>query len=296
MHVYYSPTYVSSGFGFDTTRKAGWIADSVAATPIPGVALIEPEPLTAERVMAVHAPEYVRAIETGEPRALAESQMFDWDAQLWPMVLSSNGGVVAAAFDAMEAGISGSLSSGLHHARRERGAGYCTFNGLAIAAREVVAAGARSVLILDLDAHCGGGTASLIADEPRIVQADVSVDRYDCYTSTSNAYLSLVTSAADYLPAVSAALRRAVRAAGQFDLCIYNAGMDPVEGCSTGGLSGVTVEMLAQREQVVFDWAHANRVPIAFVLAGGYIGGGLTKEALVQLHRLTIETAAKPRS
>ena len=76
------------------------------------------------------------------------------------MVLSSNGGAVAAGLAALEHGVAGSLSSGLHHARREKGAGFCTFNGLVIAAREALTAGARSVLILDFDAHCGGGTRS----------------------------------------------------------------------------------------------------------------------------------------
>jgi len=50
----------------------------------------------------------------------------------------------------------GSLSSGLHHARRTHGAGFCTFNGLALAALtalEVLTAGAQRVLILNLDAH-----------------------------------------------------------------------------------------------------------------------------------------------
>ena len=89
MNVYYSPDYVCSGYGFDTTRKAGWIAESLARNPIGGVELVEPEPLTAAQVMAVHAPEYVRAIETGEPRALAESQGFDRDPGLWPMASAS---------------------------------------------------------------------------------------------------------------------------------------------------------------------------------------------------------------
>src|SRR5260370_35742530 len=94
------------------------------------------------------------------------------------MVLSANGGAVAAGLAALEQGVAGSLSSGLHHARHARGAGFCTFNGLVIAAREALAAGAASVLILDLDAHCGGGTASLIAEYPSIRPGAASVDRY----------------------------------------------------------------------------------------------------------------------
>ncbi|MBN1630181.1 MAG: hypothetical protein JW990_10485, partial [Thermoleophilia bacterium] len=170
MNVYYSPEYVGAAYSFETTRKAKWIADSLTDSPIGGLELVEPPPLTWAQVTQVHDPEYVRAVRTGVPRHLAESQGFEWDPGLWPMVLSSNGGAVAACLDALENGVSGSLSSGLHHARHASGAGFCTFNGLVIAAREALAAGAASVLVLDLDAHCGGGTASLIAGDSRLWQ------------------------------------------------------------------------------------------------------------------------------
>lgn len=119
MEVFFSAQYVGSSFAFDTTRKSGWIADSLVAVPIAGVRLVEPRPLSRSEVVEVHEARYVGAVETGEPRGLAESQSFAWDPGLWPMVLASNGGVVAAALSALEHGVAGSLSSGLHHARRE---------------------------------------------------------------------------------------------------------------------------------------------------------------------------------
>ena len=51
-------------------------------------------------------------------------------------------------------------------------------------------------------------------------------------------------------------------------------------------------EMLKERENIVFSWAKAHNVPHAFVFAGGYLGPKLNEEALVQLHRKTIEQAA----
>lgn len=162
VNLFYSPKYVGSGHAFDTTRKAKWIADSLAESTIPGIELVEPDPLTRDQMATVHDLGYVLAVQTGPPRGLAESQGFSWDGGLWPMVLASNGDAVAAGLAALENGVAGSLSSGLHHARCGSGAGFCTFNGLVIAAREALAAGAGSVLILDLDAHCGGGTASQI--------------------------------------------------------------------------------------------------------------------------------------
>lgn len=55
---------------------------------------------------------------------------------------------------------------------------------------------------LDLDAHCGGGTASLIADDPHIWQIDVSVDSHDRYEGSNRIRLDLVTDAGRYLSTI----------------------------------------------------------------------------------------------
>jgi len=89
-------------------------------------------------------------------------------------LLASIGGCIAAAAAAWEHGIAGSLSSGLHHARRSSGAGYCAVNGVALAALTFVDLGASRVLVVDLDAHCGGGTASILGGDPRISSIDIS--------------------------------------------------------------------------------------------------------------------------
>jgi acetoin utilization deacetylase AcuC-like enzyme len=293
VRVFYSTQYVRSGHNFDTTRKAKWIADSLDESPIPRVELVSPVPLTGEQVLEVHEPHYVQAIESGVPRTLAESQGFVWDAGLWPMVLASNGGAVAAAHAALEDGIAGSLSSGLHHAKYASGAGFCTFNGLVLAARAALSVGAGSVLILDFDAHCGGGTASLIADEPRIRQIDISVNIFDHYASTDQARLTMVRDGREYLPAIRRALDELERQGGEFDLCLYNAGMDPSEDCSTGGCAGITHDILAERELIVFEWCANRHLPISFVLAGGYIGPRLDQDGLVDLHRLTLSAASQ---
>ena len=69
--------------------------------------------------------------------------------------------------------------------------------------------------------------------------------------------------------------------------------MDPFEGCRIGGRRGMTRDVLAEREETVFAWCRAGGLPVAFVLAGGYASGGLTQDDLVDLHRLTLEAAAR---
>ena len=204
--VFYSPDFVSARFAFETTRKAKWIADSISKSPIPKIQLQQPRPLEFSQLESVHESKYIHAVQTGEPKQLAESQGFDWDPGLWRMVMASNGGVVEAALAAISNGVAGSLSSGLHHARSNRGFGFCTFNGLVIAATEALSRGISPVLILDFDAHCGGGTASLIASIEEIWQIDVSVNSYDSYITLERSSLDIVDRAARYLSVITSKL------------------------------------------------------------------------------------------
>lgn len=291
MLVFYNLSYVLAAHSFDTTRKAAWIADSLITHPFPGVTVEAPTPLTVSDIEVVHDHVYVNAIRTGTPLNYAESQGFTWDAGLWGMVCASNGGVVDAARAALQDGVSGSLSSGLHHARSDWGNGYCTFNGLAVAAKTLLNEGAvSSVLIIDLDAHFGGGTASLIKGDPRIMQLDVSVSMFDAYRERDNAVPVIIRNPENYLPAVRKILDTCQSG---YDLVLYNAGMDPYQGDGTGGLHGIDYDTLNERERIVFQWCAKRGVPVAFVLAGGYTSAAVTKEQLVGLHRLTIGNAAR---
>ena len=303
--MHHHPDACRTEVAFDTTRKAEAIAASLVARPIPGVHLVEPVPLARAQLLAVHDAAYVDAVLTGTPRELATSnELPGWDAGLARSVLATNGGVLAAARHAFaHRTISGSLSSGLHHARRDRGAGYCTFNGLALAALDAVGRGARRVLVLDVDAHCGGGTASILSElagarrieQARIEQVDVSVDLYDTYdaalASAMPAFSARRTMATadDYLDTIVAELDR-IADPGSIDLVLHNAGMDPHHGCE-GGLEGIDAGMLAARERLVFDWIVRHRLPTAWVLAGGYTNR-IPMAELVDLHRLTVEAAA----
>lgn len=296
MNLFHSGESVTAVYDFPTTRKAGWVVESLVERPIAGVLLVEPRALDPDE-LDVHDPAYVAAVLSGEPRDLAESQGFEWDPQLPASVLAMNGGMVAAALDALDSGVSGCLGSGFHHAKWERGDGFCTFNGIALAAKRALEAGASSVLILDLDAHCAGGTHELIADtltgDERISQTDVAVSPFDWYLPVERCTLDVVSLAEEYLPTVRSRLEELSVRVEKPGLCIYYAGMDPDERCAIGGLPGITAEILAEREGMVFDWCANERVPVAFGLAGGYTSERLSQEELVELHRVTIAQAVR---
>lgn len=285
IRVFYSKVYTK--IVFETFIKGQLVAKSLLERPIPGVEVVEGTPATDEEIGGVHAPEYLESVRNGVGNA--RSNGLGWDEGLFPSVAGSTGSLIDAVRWALATrGIAGALSSGLHHARYDRGAGWCTFNGLAIAAVEALKAGAKRVLILDLDAHGGGGTASLIEGMTGIEQVDVSVNTYDSYSDTHNATQTMANGR-NYLEVVERALDGIVDPTS-IDLVILNLGMDVHE--FAGGSAGITTEVVRQREQMVFAWARANDIPAAFCLAGGYTAGGVTMDELVDLHRITIETAA----
>lgn len=290
MHIYFDERYCATSQQFDTFRKARYVADDLEKNPVAGVEVVSPERATRDDLLLAHDEEYVVAVETGEPLDLAMSNTRGWDEGLLDATSWSTGGAISATLRAFTTrSIAGSLSSGLHHARADRGGGFCTFNGVAIAAIRARLAGAARVLILDLDAHCGGGTASIIGNHQGIEQVDVSVNPFDRYIP-GLAGRQRMASGDDYLEVIRGELDMIDDPSG-VSVMIYNAGVDPHE--RAGGVSGITTSVIEQREQMVFDWATEHGIPTAFVLAGGYIGYGLTMDGVVALHRITIETAAR---
>jgi acetoin utilization deacetylase AcuC-like enzyme len=286
MKVFYNEAYTAAAHAFDTTRKSGEIATAMDEGCAPGCEVVDPVDfvdLAEELIEATHAHAYVEALRTGEPYDLAGSQGFSWDEGIWDMAVNSTAGVLAAVDEALATGgSSGSLSSGLHHARRAGGEGYCTVNGLAMAATRATELVSGTVVVLDLDAHCGGGTNELIGGDGRILHLDLSTSSFDSYSPDGDDELTVLRGPSDveYLEHVHGYLGRIPDDTG---LVIYNAGMDPHPGVSAEGL--------AQRERLVAAWCARNSVPVAFVLAGGYTWG-ITMDELVDLHLHTVRAFA----
>jgi len=286
--VFHSTAFNHAGASFDTHIKSAGVADAIRAM-YPEIEIASPRPASESELRAVHDGSYIDALMTGDPVERAESNGFAWSPDLLAGVLASTGGVRDAALRALSGHcVSGSLSSGLHHAGPGYGRGYCTVNGLPLAALAARGAGAHRVLILDLDAHCGGGTASIIRGHSGIEQLDVSVIAYDSYDTDSQARL-VMASGADYLATIRSELN-GVRAPEDIDLVIYNAGMDPHE--SAGGVAGVSSDVIREREQLVFSWASQHDVPVAFVLAGGYARSGFALDEVIDLHMETVAAAS----
>jgi acetoin utilization deacetylase AcuC-like enzyme len=296
--VFYSPAYCAAAHAFDTTRKAAWVAEKIS--DLPGVDVLDPAAYTnvayVESLLnLVHDSEYITALETGEPRHLAESQGFMWDPGLYTGVTASTSGVIAAVDAAIgnSRQFSGSLSSGLHHAKYATGDGFCSVNGLIVAAAHAVQTYQMGVTILDVDAHAGGGTDNLLRVHAQtavgldaVTHLDLTTKLFDSYSHLAprmndiniedpflddDGYLSTLERLLEHLPT------------GENNLVLYNAGMDPHPEISS--------DALVMREHLVVDALQTNGVAGVFVLAGGYTHT-LAPEALASLHATTVAAFA----
>jgi acetoin utilization deacetylase AcuC-like enzyme len=262
-------------------RKFQLLADALAGRDT--VSVEAPEPIRAEDLRRVHTSDYVEAVRTGEPRALAESQKFPWSPALWPSVLLTNGGAVAAASRALEAGVAAALASGFHHSHADHGEGFCTFNGLVVAAEALREAGRlRTVAVLDLDLHYGNGTASLCGARPWLFNCSIYGNDYwrnTPYRDVENVrhqdgpnHVSFALPNGSGRDTLLAALERgiaAILAWGRPDLVLYQAGADPYREDPYSPLE-LDHDDLRERDRRVFAWAKREGLPLAWVLAGGY--------------------------
>jgi acetoin utilization deacetylase AcuC-like enzyme len=262
-------------------RKFQLVADGLAGRS--DVRIEEPAPVGVEDLLRVHTAAYVEAVRSGEPRPLAESQKLPWSPALWPSVLLTNGGALAAATRALEQGVAAALASGFHHCHADHGEGFCTFNGLVVAAEALRTAGRlRTLAVLDLDLHYGNGTASLCATRPWLFNCSIYGNDYfenkpyrDVETrrhADGPNHVSFALPNGSGRSALFAALERgtaAILAWGRPDLVLYQAGADPYREDPYSPLD-LDHDDLRERDRIVFAWAKREGVPVAWVLAGGY--------------------------
>ena len=153
-------------------------------------------------------------------------------------------------------GIACSPSSGFHHACYDSNHGFCTFNGLVVAARKVLdLPGVERVGILDCDWHFGDGTQNIIQ------QLKLS-DRIDHYTSGQHWH----TEVAAYFDWLEEAVQQLVD--NDVSLVLYQAGADAHKRDPLGGL--LDDDQLLERDTLVFELYRKYHIPIAWNLAGGY--------------------------
>jgi acetoin utilization deacetylase AcuC-like enzyme len=234
---------------------------------------LEEAPLAArEDVLRVHGEEYTDAFLTGTlPPGVMRQIGFPWSPELVTRTLASAGSTLAAVRHALNAGISGSLAGGTHHAFRDEGSGFCVFNDLAIAIETVRAqTRIRRVAVVDLDVHQGDGTAAIFSADNEVFTLSVHGRKnfpFRKQESRLDIELEDGTEDCEYLSKVEGALAMVWQFAPQ--LILYQSGVDGLKEDRLGRLA-LTANGLRQRDELLTSGARNRGVPMAVTLGGGY--------------------------
>lgn len=209
-------------------------------------------PVNVEELSLAHDPIFVKAVLERRTNNGFRNRSDDVARSL-PY---TSGSMLCAARSALEEGVACAPVCGFHHAGYDTASMFCTFNGLVVAARQLMREKRiRRVLILDLDFHYGNGTDDII----NRLQLSKEIEnqtfgQWYCTAAQAERYLDHLRRIAGLIP--------------HFDLVLYQAGADlHVDGPLGDVLDSA---QMRERDRIVFRGAQGAGVPLAWNLAGGY--------------------------
>lgn len=264
----------ANSFSPSAGKPAQAVADWLKHSLITNDDIMSFEPLRDTQIGIAHSLTYVHCIMSGEfengfgnkSLAVAESLRYTTGSML-----------AAAEYAVLHKEHVCSPTSGFHHASANEAAGFCTFNGLMIAAMTLQEQGlAHKIGILDIDRHYGDGTDSIIRSKEvsGIVHRTFGAafhSRHDCEDGAFEAWLE-----------------KACHAMRGCDVVLYQAGADPHINDPLGRC--LTTEQMRLRDAYVFNAFKGK--PLVWNLAGGYQkteSGSI--EPVLELHRNTMKEA-----
>jgi acetoin utilization deacetylase AcuC-like enzyme len=264
------------------------VAEQIAA---PG-AFHEPKPAPRQWLELVHDRGYVGQVLAGSVDLEIEREIGLplADAVVRRALLASAGTVLTGRL-ALISGIACNTAGGGHHARPDRGAGFCVFNDVAVAIRVLQSQGLiATALVIDLDVHQGDGTAAIFGSDPTVTTFSMHSEKnYPLRKVPSDLDVGLPDRTEDdaYLRTLAEVLPRLLDGASP-DIVFYNAGVDPHRDDRLGRLS-LSDQGLAARDRIVIEAVRSRSIPLAGVIGGGYQDD---IDALVRLHATLHRTAS----
>ncbi|NJM37447.1 MAG: histone deacetylase [Akkermansiaceae bacterium] len=255
--------------------------------------IIEVRTADIHHLQRVHEPDYIRKIESGLLDRKEQLRLgLPLSPQLYQRSVTEVEATRLACHAALAEGIGVCLAGGTHHAFREHGEGYCVFNDVAIAIRDLQDKQPNiKIMVVDTDAHQGNGTAALLRDDPRVFTYSIHVGRnYPTQKIIGSLDIETVryVEGEMYLKQLFTSLAGAL---DQFspDLVIWISGADNHRNDRFGQMQ-LSLKDIQRRDEVLLSAFIKNRIPVAVLYGGGY---NRQAEFTAKLHRNTIATAKK---
>ncbi|MGC2333271.1 MAG: histone deacetylase [Candidatus Acidiferrales bacterium] len=234
---------------------------------------LAPEPASDKDILRVHSQDYVYKLKSG---TLSHTEILrmevPYSKKLVEACWLAAGGSILAGQRALEGGWAANVGGGFHHACPDHGEGFCVIHDVAVAIRRLQFDGKiERAMVVDTDVHQGNGTAEIFSGDGDVFTLSIHQEHnYPFPKSRSTVDISLPDRIgdADYLAILEKYLHEAFRDFSP-QILFYVGGADPYREDQLGGLS-LTMEGLARRDALVFDYARRNGAPAVITLAGGY--------------------------
>lgn len=163
-----------------TPRRFGPGIDLLRAVSGEEPSLLAPEPISDDVLAWIHDNAYIRAVRrfAEEPYGPSNAGIGEGDTPAFAGMHEASAAVAGGSLRAVEAILRGETmhafhpGGGLHHAMRDRAAGFCVYNDPALAIARARRDGLR-VLYVDLDVHHGDGVQALHWDDPGVLTVSI---------------------------------------------------------------------------------------------------------------------------
>ena len=274
--------------------KYGYLKDALITRGLLGPGgYLAPKAASAAMISMAHDPDYVDRVFSQRLSATEVRRIgLEQSDRLLERIRLSAAGTLLAGWLALEEGIACNCAGGSHHAATGHGAGYCIFNDVAVAIRNLQAQGAIArAMVIDADVHQGDGTAEIFANDPSVFTVSIHAEKnFPARKQVSDLDLGLADGLEDtaYFAQLTGLLQQAFAA---FDpqIVFYNAGVD-VHCADRLGRLALTDSGIRARDAQVLQAVRSRGIPVVGVLGGGYASD---PAVLAERHAILFEEAAR---
>ena len=180
------------GHPFGPDRYRAFLREFEQRALGPRVTLLDPPPASADELQLFHSSAHVEFVQRSSEHGTGA--LDGGDTPSYRGVYEAAAAVVGSSLHAAEWIMTGGWRrafvpiGGLHHAARDRAAGFCVFNDCGVVIEALRQRhGLECIAYVDIDAHHGDGVYYAFEDDPQVIIADLHESGETLYPGTGTA-------------------------------------------------------------------------------------------------------------
>ena len=241
-------------------------------------ATLKPDEVPVQDLLLIHSAQYLKELTDRKKVAtyLEAPILVALPVSLDKGVLKpfryATAGTILAARQALKHGIGVNIGGGYHHAKIDKGEGFCIYADVPIAIRKLQQEKLiRRAVIIDVDVHQGNGTIVCLEDDDSTFTFSMHQgDIYPIVKEIGDRDVELVAGMDDekYIELLSRELPDVLDQA-KADICFIVAGCDTLDGDPLAQLK-MTNEGIVKRDSLIVKSCVKRKIPVVYTTSGGY--------------------------